>query len=517
MSDDAILLPYLFEPLDFQKKQIRILILHPSIDRKARVEGHFVHCDLAEAPTYAALSYVWGERRHGGSIILEGSKLTIPTNLQQLLLRLRHSHSKRTLWADAICINQDDIQERNNQVSYMAQIYRKATMVIVWLGELDERSQDIPQFLETINTAVAKGVTLKNSELSTLYSSMETLLSRPWFQRIWTMQEVCLASNVSILLGSQDLSWNALETSFMLYKEMIVYAEQEGDTNTSPDSKAAVRFASALFEGRAQLERGRSTIERSLHSLILAHGTQSATDLRDKIYGVLALASDRDTGYAKLSVDYHPNHSPELLFEDFYQQCVRAKQSLDVLLWPWPRNIPSPPWVHSPNDSTCAEPLVQPIGLPGHKPLVPQSNPFFGDTAMLITVDGAIEFGGILIDRVEAVSDIHSIVQYEGLPIPRSWIDLAKIDMLVAMLMQGYDHTTITYSIYEDLVKFLTRVYGQDGVTVDNTPLQLPDVPKKYDRVLRWMYNLTRGRRLFKTTKWGDVGLAPVGVRKGDG
>ena len=92
----------------------------------------------------------------------------------------------------------------------MAQIYRKATMVIVWLGEMDETSQDILQFLETINTAVAKRATLKNSELSTLYSSMETLLSRPWFQRIWTMQEVWSAPNVSILLGSQDLIWECI-------------------------------------------------------------------------------------------------------------------------------------------------------------------------------------------------------------------------------------------------------------------------------------------------------------------
>jgi hypothetical protein len=112
---------------------------------------------------------------------------------------------------------------------------------------------------------------------------------------------------------------------------------------------------------------------------------------------------------------------------------------------------------------------------------------------------------------------MYTTSEYEGLPFPRSWIALGKIEELLAMLIQGFDHTSMFQGLYTHLVKYLTSVYLQGGAGEANPLYQALGVPKGYDRPLRWMYNLTRGRRLFKTTQWAELGLAPAGTRKGDG
>jgi hypothetical protein len=517
MSDDTTLLPDLYLPLDLQKPQIRVLVLNPSIDSHARLEGRFLYGDLTDVPEYAALSYTWGEGRHAGSIMLEGGKLTIPMNLQQGLLRLRHSRNEQMLWADAVCINQSDVQERNHQVSLMGQIYRKATTVMVWLGELDEGSKNTPQILENFNASVTKGAAFSSNELTRVSKSVEALLTHSWWRRAWVMQEVMLASHVSVLLGSRQLPWKTLETAFMLYKETMVYSEREGNSDSLLDAKAGVRSASAIFDSRVDTQKEEGASERSLHNLILANAGRNVLDPRDRIYALLGLASDRNTGYATLPVDYSSSNSVELLFEAFYRQCVRLKQSLDVLLWPWPENLPSPPWIHSSNNSPLSEPLVRPVGQPGHKSPVSQSHPFHGHGHITVTTDRTIIFEGIPIDRIEAVGGVYTTSQYEGLPFPRSWTALGKIEELVAMLIQGFDHTSMSQGLYTHLVKYLTSVYHQGEAKEGNPLYQAPNVPKGCDRPLQWMYNLTRGRRLFRTTQWADLGLAPAGARNGDG
>jgi hypothetical protein len=112
---------------------------------------------------------------------------------------------------------------------------------------------------------------------------------------------------------------------------------------------------------------------------------------------------------------------------------------------------------------------------------------------------------------------VYTTSQYEGLPFPRSWTALGKIEELVAMLIQGFDHTSMSQGLYTHLVKYLTSMYHQGEAKEGNPLYQAPNVPKGCDRPLQWMYNLTRGRRLFRTTQWADLGLAPAGARNGDG
>lgn len=94
-------------------------------------------------PKFEALSYEWGDPdkpRH--EIIVNGQPFKVWENLFYALkyirpVPLRDNHvNSRILWIDAICINQDDIDERNHQVGMMGDIYRKADKVPVWLGSV---------------------------------------------------------------------------------------------------------------------------------------------------------------------------------------------------------------------------------------------------------------------------------------------------------------------------------------------------------------------------------------------
>ncbi|KAH8693407.1 heterokaryon incompatibility protein-domain-containing protein, partial [Phaeosphaeriaceae sp. PMI808] len=132
-------------------KQIRLLYLQP------RSKGEEIHCVLKHItlkkrflrgiPKYSALSYTWGSPSDKKNIRCnysgqENTVVEIPTNLYHALKRFRHEEFKsRVLWADAICINQEDIQERAVQVRFMRQIFANAVDVPIWLGEHTETSR----------------------------------------------------------------------------------------------------------------------------------------------------------------------------------------------------------------------------------------------------------------------------------------------------------------------------------------------------------------------------------------
>jgi hypothetical protein len=105
---------------------------------------------LSDNPVYEALSYVWGEESSQYFVWLAGYRHRVTENLHRALYQLRPSSGHRTLWIDALCINQKDNEERNEQVQKMRNIYSQATKVVVWLGASYENSIDAFALLEDI-------------------------------------------------------------------------------------------------------------------------------------------------------------------------------------------------------------------------------------------------------------------------------------------------------------------------------------------------------------------------------
>jgi hypothetical protein len=171
---------------------------------------------IVAQPSFEALSYTWGSNEdhadievvHVAQSLSLDSTMTVQQNLLDALIHLRSPTSTRTLWIDAICLNQEDLVERSQQVKRMGDIYRCAWRVVVWLGLPAFNSSRALQLLGRVGDMVeisrrrqilpAPGCKLETFpivEASSIDGDEETwiavdkLLSRPWFKRVWVSLE----------------------------------------------------------------------------------------------------------------------------------------------------------------------------------------------------------------------------------------------------------------------------------------------------------------------------------------
>ncbi|RKK26885.1 hypothetical protein BFJ67_g16416 [Fusarium oxysporum f. sp. cepae] len=275
---------------------IRLLRLLPHQDEHAPIQCRLFDCALADSGStrpYSALSYVWGSEYKPQSISMDGCDLPVGENLYMALSHLRDRSIERTIWIDAICINQRDPKEKGQQVQSMAKIYAKASCVLVWLGGA---TPDSGQALEEIRIAAEQRTKRSINETAIL-----GLLEGPWFQRIWVLQEVAAARHVLIKCGPAEIDGyvfcsglSALDLSY----------------ETHPDLRPLIRSVAylirgAVFRPRCATSRpGRFSLDICpLGELVDMYHTRQATERRDKVYALLGMSSD-DPSIAGLSANY---------------------------------------------------------------------------------------------------------------------------------------------------------------------------------------------------------------------
>ncbi|KAE9367276.1 HET-domain-containing protein, partial [Stipitochalara longipes BDJ] len=229
---------------------------------------------------YEALSYTWGKPEDVKEIELNGYPVKIRENLWSALVNLRDAREERVLWVDAICINQPDVDERNRQVQLMAHIYSRAKEVIVWLGTLDDRYLS-PQ-------AELRGSWALTPE------GLKELCNRPYWRRVWIVQEIGAATQLQVRWGAQSDSWDA----FFLHAKL-----QDINSEIAPALK--------LSHSR----QGRHGDSFLLANLMETCKDSLCEEPRDKVYGYLGIAHDCQDG--SLPIDYSKS-----LFE-LYEDVVR--------------------------------------------------------------------------------------------------------------------------------------------------------------------------------------------------
>ncbi|KAK9780814.1 putative Heterokaryon incompatibility domain-containing protein [Seiridium cardinale] len=130
-------MPPIYAPLVSSQSQIRTIILHSGqFNEDIQCSFHIVSLD--GNLEYEALSYVWGDPTITQPVIVDGNEMQVTTNLEAALRHLRSDQKPRTLWVDAICINQQDDREKSAQVPMMGKIFQQATSVLAWFGHGDE-------------------------------------------------------------------------------------------------------------------------------------------------------------------------------------------------------------------------------------------------------------------------------------------------------------------------------------------------------------------------------------------
>ena len=242
--------------------------------------------------TYEALSYVWGSPEDPKSILVrEGNatqSLPVRSNLYLALQHLRYAHSSRWLWIDALCINQSDIKERGKQVQRMRSIYTCARRVIVWLGPVADESHTALSTLQYLGEQVeitrdfqilrSPGSVQRDwfhSWISLPYDSktwlaIEKLLERPWFSRLWILQEIQLASKSSVFkCGSCEVLWYHIRRALR-----CLLLKRHPQFRQSPISGAL----------------GQDWSQYNTFMLFTAVSQSQCSDPRDMVYGSLGLA-----------------------------------------------------------------------------------------------------------------------------------------------------------------------------------------------------------------------------------
>ena len=214
--------PYVWTPLGDSDYEIRVVDIAPAtVDVNEPVQCHTRQLSLRDFTykvdeMYQALSYTWGPRNRDGShltekIWVDGKMLKVTANLHAALKQIRsHLDARRLtifgrrppLWVDALCINQEDVEERGRQVKSMAWIYGTSSRVVVWLGEASQG--DGALVAAAADQVWNAGEPLQSLQLfEAIKKAVDSLLRRPWFQRRWVIHEYALKSTRAILFGEE--------------------------------------------------------------------------------------------------------------------------------------------------------------------------------------------------------------------------------------------------------------------------------------------------------------------------
>jgi hypothetical protein len=330
------------------KKSARLWkLLHskPARPRTIQYSCTTHHVGDPNLPPYVAISYCWGDPERNHTIEINGEKLGVTQSVYELLRSKRVIEDGRYLWIDAICIDQGTVTEREQQIMLMNGVYSRADLVRVWLGEGSEDSHNAMNFATKLQPLIPTFVagSWKEAEATTTreeWDSLRRLFERPWFERIWVIQEIVLAKEAEFMCGDDWLPWQVLGRLPDHCKDLgILGYLTKGRLATLPQSLNQLIGISVLRQDAAA-GYATSTIE-----LLQPFIRSKATDPRDKVYGLLGLSE------TVREVEFDPSYTdpPHEVYTFMTKLFIRQDASLELLLLAgtgWKRGLEElPSWV----------------------------------------------------------------------------------------------------------------------------------------------------------------------------
>jgi hypothetical protein len=341
-AHDAPPEPYQYLPLP-TARSIRLINFCSRPSGEHSIQINLATHTLEEAPPFVALSYTWGNPtlpfseqaqiaeiiyESTGEIIVEGHVFEVKYNLLDALEMLRDlpsSNIEQYFWIDAICINQQDLVECGAQVSIMSDIYGKSKKVIVWMGQEDEFFEDALSLLKSVGSIPVERhseVTLRdwfNQEAvfrrlgrhqapeTRHWLGIIAFLNRPFFERVWIVQEVIFGKDVTVACGNETFPWELVSNtlSFIIasgwedylssgYFKGTIPVMPGGGGRPSMYQEMIQRPGIGIVASAIYLETTRSGINKANHPaifryLIEAFRSSKASNPRDMIYALLSL------------------------------------------------------------------------------------------------------------------------------------------------------------------------------------------------------------------------------------
>lgn len=281
--------------------------LYPG-DSSVPLVCRLVRVPLDKAPRYEALSYTWGHSSDRFTLYHEPKEsdgsdnpktiFKITKGLYEALLQLRKESESRMLWVDAVCIDQENAKERGEQVEIMKQIYTRAARVLVWLGpEGDETPVALQTITKLKDHIISRGLsfeTLKSIKDEDPYSEMlgltehvldveslpivRQIYRRPWFQRVWIVQEVTAGGSTSeVHIGPHAISWDDLGMAALCLEALHWQSPM-------PSEGPGQRNALVMWQGRLFAKETPPPLLDEARSFL-------ASDSRDKVYALYGFSA----------------------------------------------------------------------------------------------------------------------------------------------------------------------------------------------------------------------------------
>ncbi|QDS71571.1 hypothetical protein FKW77_005934 [Venturia effusa] len=388
---------YSTTPLDLLAREIRLLYIQPGVWEDE------IFCSLSAVPLeaeprYDALSYAWGDSNITLPVMINNSPFKVTTTVWSALRRLRQKRDTRVIWIDQICIDQGNDAEKTHQVNMMAEIYKSAQHVWIWFGDEEETEErgfyERPLTVEEASsnfklheirrkeaqrhwahrlwmkmrsqtchdwealslaldfiTSVAEDKHFyetphfklngrKTGVFQDLFRGLRLLADRTWWTRVWVVQETCLASSATVVLGSRAVPFALLEHWCRNWLHHVnrnccrsIWLKMRRDV-------ADVTAGAKLHDSIRTISRCKGNEDRSLLGCLWITRSMKSKDRRDKVYGLLGLLNQE-------SYPISPDYSLPVL--EVYTKVVKAHigmhANLDFLsnLVPGPPEFPS--WV----------------------------------------------------------------------------------------------------------------------------------------------------------------------------
>lgn len=370
-------------------RQIRLILVHPGAFDDA-LNCSLIHSDLVSAKRtgFEATSYCWGDSTTQARINLEytgkSSEFGISRSIEDILRSLRRSDGQvRTIWIDAICIDQSNDQERAQQVALMSEVYSAAETVNIWLGSYDLTTQlafqiirDIHNYqnricaggtkcicLGTAHTMIESDFQRLDKDFSNLHERMDAittfhvqresaevrtrlrpimyshylliseLFRNPWFKRVWVLQEVINSKRAILHCGMKSILWKELievdehRNGYVPHLEPL-YRLPEIWIHLGKLRNPEI-FPSVRGTDEEQIQPAQ---ELGILDVVLETLELNATDPRDKIFALLSFGQETSI-ISQLPKLIAPDYtkSVERVFADFTRWWIKEHKSLRIL------------------------------------------------------------------------------------------------------------------------------------------------------------------------------------------
>lgn len=314
--------PLLYTKLTDSDQEFRVLRILPALASDDQIQCELQLVRLDESPVYDCLSYAWGDLRETKQILIDGHAFEATENLVVALHQLRaHKHPKyhrnELIWIDAICINQKDNDEKSHQVQMMRDIYSNAVQVIVWLGKATPESttalqsitklmDNCPSFEDDPRVVRLSDWFIPRQHLFDVFSEFQQqdfdfdgqlltgigdVYNRPWWTRIWVIQEVVVSKLTWVLCGSDALGFHYLSHFFGYCHNLASLPVREKSAQWHSMGLQLVSRMPTIQIFDMPWKHRKIDLLLAL-SLVTIERLFDATDPRDRIYALLGLLKE---------------------------------------------------------------------------------------------------------------------------------------------------------------------------------------------------------------------------------